>query len=547
MTQPFPEFDELRGLLDALCEESASAVQIARLEELLLQQPQAEAYYVQFMSLHADLVRHFGALSTRTQESLRQHTAAARPCSAETQPARRRRFGHTALVLTGLAAAIVVAVALLKIPIPRSLPVDPPSEANDESVAVLLQVREADWDESEYPVRPGAALRPGWLRLKSGIAHLEFYSGATVILEGPAEFQLISRTEAYCARGTLRATVPPQAQGFVIGAPSLDLVDRGTEFGLQVRDGKRAEVHVFKGNVDLYDPASGRAPAARKEVRTGQGVRVDGPGVFQPIDISPAAFKTAQDLAKQLQEDTSRRQQEWHTQSAALRRDPAVLVYYPFESAEAWNRTLTDAAGERRQPHDGAIVGCTWMAGRWPGKQALEFKRISDRVRINVAGEFDTLTFMTWVRIDALPNRFNSLFMTDSWEEFRPHWHINNEGVIELGVQGRGRRNGMHYLTEPVITEDRLGQWTHLAVVFDRPNDHVTHYVNGRPVHQDALKLDAPLRLGDGEIGNWNTTTRKHSNPIRYFSGCMDEFILFARALTDAEVERLWTQGRPPS
>ena len=36
---------------------------------------------------------------------------------------------------------------------------------------------------------------PGLLRLKSGLAHIEFYCGATVILEGPAEFHLRSRTE----------------------------------------------------------------------------------------------------------------------------------------------------------------------------------------------------------------------------------------------------------------------------------------------------------------------------------------------------------------
>ena len=70
---------------------------------------------------------------------------------------------------------------------------------------------------------------------------------------------MISRTEAYCARGKLRATVPPQAQGFAIGSPALDLIDRGTEFGLDVGDGK-TEVHVFQGQVDVYDPgpAEGR-------------------------------------------------------------------------------------------------------------------------------------------------------------------------------------------------------------------------------------------------------------------------------------------------
>ena len=93
--------------------------------------------------------------------------------------------------------------------------------------------------------------------MKAGVAHLEFYSGATVILEAPAEFDLISRTQAYCRRGKLRAIVPPQAEGFTIGSPVMDLVDRGTEFGLQVGAGDATEVHVFQGKVEWAGAGAG--------------------------------------------------------------------------------------------------------------------------------------------------------------------------------------------------------------------------------------------------------------------------------------------------
>jgi alpha-2-macroglobulin-like protein len=63
MTQPFPDFDELQRLLDALCEESLTAEQAGRLEDLLLGHPEAEAYYVQYLALHADLVCLGGASS----------------------------------------------------------------------------------------------------------------------------------------------------------------------------------------------------------------------------------------------------------------------------------------------------------------------------------------------------------------------------------------------------------------------------------------------------------------------------------------------------
>jgi hypothetical protein len=208
---------------------------------------------------------------------------------------------------------------------------------------------------------------------------------------------------------------------------------------------------------------------------------------------------------------------------------------------------LRDEAGGRQAPADGAIVGCAWAAGRWPGKQGLEFKRVSDRVRLHVPGEFESLTLMAWVRVDALPNRFHSLFMTDSWEEAAPHWHISDAGKLELGVQGPGRRNGTHYYSPRVFTPDRLGQWTHLAVVYDREAGQVTHYVDGQPVSQEEIKLDQVLRLGSAEVGNWNSAARRHNHPVRYFSGCIDEFLLFSRALGAEEVARLHEQGRPPS
>ena len=182
---------------------------------------------------------------------------------------------------------------------------------------------------------------------------------------------------------------------------------------------------------------------------------------------------------------------------------------------------------------------------RWPGKQGLEFRQVSDRVRFHVPGEFASLTLAAWVRVDALPNRFNSLFMADGWEEGGPHWHVSADGKLELGVQGPNRKGGAHYYSPAVLTPDRFGQWVHLAVAHDGENGLVTHYVDGRPVVREEVKLDIPIQIGDAEIGNWNLGPRPHTNPVRFFTGCMDEFLLYTRALTDPEVGRLYARGRP--
>jgi hypothetical protein len=547
--------EELHYLLSALLDGTLEPEQQERLGELLRQHAEARDLYLAYFSLHADLTLRgdqrdvlpaaMTGPSTNPQEKT-PHAKVERPVPSRV--ARRSRLGlWGALGVSGLAAGLL----LILMPPWRHGQRGPTStaqasEAIDSTVAVLLQAPGAEWEETGLPARAGAPLPPGWLRLKSGFASIEFYSGATVILEGPAEFQLISRTEAYCARGKLRATVPAQAQGFTIGSPKLGLVDRGTEFGLQVEAGGKTEVHVFQGKVELHDPSSSQQ-ALPNELKTGQGVRLDDSGRVRPIELQPAAFLTAQELAVRRLAEVQRRQQDWLAASAALRRDPSLVVYYPFQAEQPWSRTLLDQAHGRQQPHDGAIVGCSWATGRWPGKQGLEFKRVSDRVRLHVPGAFDALTLMAWVRVDALPNLNNSLFMTDGWKEGAPHWQIGDSGTMIFAVKSPTGIRNAHYHAPGLFTPERLGHWLHLAVVYDRNGGRVTQYVDGRAVMREPVLVDLPLHIGNVEIGNWNVAPNRTKQPIRYFTGCMDEFMLFSRALNEQEIERSYHQGRPPS
>jgi hypothetical protein len=438
---------------------------------------------------------------------------------------------------------------------PRPIVIPPPRtgpivERTDESVAVLLQTHNALWEDTGMPTRPGSPLPPGRLVLKSGHAHLEFYNGATVILEGPAELRLVSRTQAFCERGKLRATVPPQAHGFAIGSPSMDLIDRGTEFGLAV-GGDKTEVHVFQGEVDVYNPGADPKGKALQVVTGGHGVSRQGPGAVQPIRPQPGSFVSAAEMAARAEAMTRQRQAEWAEASQALRKDPALALYYPFQDAPARSRTLHDAAADGK-PRDGAIVGCQWGAGRWQGRDGLEFKRVSDRVRVKLPGEFPALTLAAWVRPDALPNQNNSLFMADGWETGGAHWQIGTDGTIILGVkapteQEKGLEGrGYHYRAYNVFTPELLGRWVHLAVVYDPAAGLVTHYVDGKPRSPDEMLFPVPLTFGDAELGNWNPGTLRNKHPVRNFTGAMDEFMLFRRALSQAEVERLYDQGRPP-
>ena len=54
--------EELQPLLNALCEETITAEQHARLEHLVLAHPSAAEQYVRFMNFHADMIEHLAGL-----------------------------------------------------------------------------------------------------------------------------------------------------------------------------------------------------------------------------------------------------------------------------------------------------------------------------------------------------------------------------------------------------------------------------------------------------------------------------------------------------
>ena len=137
---------------------------------------------------------------------------------------------------------------------------DPAGESRAGGVAILTRAVDVVWEEGGPAPVIGSTLSQVALRIRSGVLQLEFYGGATVVAEGPAEIELKAIDRIACRSGKLRVQVPPSARGFRVESPAFDLVDLGTEFGMRVVPGQKSEVHVFNGKVELYetDPPSGQ-------------------------------------------------------------------------------------------------------------------------------------------------------------------------------------------------------------------------------------------------------------------------------------------------
>jgi len=154
------------------------------------------------------------------------------------------------------------------------------------------------------------------LELTSGLVEIACDSGSTVVLEGPARFELSSPHRASLLRGRLTATVSkagggPQTEAadssslFTVQTPSAVVRDLGTRFGVEVDTVGKTSVHVFDGLVECVGWGFGDAKRAR--LTTGQGAAVDQRGAVRRLaESSPEPFARTLSSVTDIHWDESR-------------------------------------------------------------------------------------------------------------------------------------------------------------------------------------------------------------------------------------------------
>ena len=529
---------QMQSWLHDLEEGKLSAEDHAKLEALLKQSEAARRFYVRRMNLSAALCNH----ADEAQESVAPDGDGEKIVRFEDTAKSRRRWPLSAKLALAASLAVcgfVVALAMRESRVVSGLS----KETKDAGCAVLVDAAGAQWGNGAY--QQGMSVPAGAMKLEKGIARLEFYSGASLTLEGKAELEILSVNSARLRSGRLRAHVPPHAKGFKLVTPDAEVIDLGTEFGLKVSDTGKSEVHVFEGEV-LVSPDAGKSKTSLKR---GAVWSVSGAQSGRSADAAEFADLTA--LREQSRSSDEHRLAAWRDGLQKYLHDPRLLVGYTFEPASEWDRTLRNQSTVATEATHGSIVGARWAQGRWQGKRALEFKSPGDRVRLSVPGEFDAITLAIWVQVGGIDRRFNSLFLTDSWAPGNPHWHIVRDGSFDLGVhEFPGERGGQHVFYSPkIFGPDKLGVWYHLATTFELRSGVGRHFVNGKIISEFHDTRPSPwekIIIGNGELGNWGLPEgSKPRSEVRSFNGRMDEFLMFGSALEPAEIARLYDIGKP--
>lgn len=430
------------------------------------------------------------------------------------------------------------------------------SESQIAGHATLRRSVDLQWVDASPAYRDGDVLPNGRLQFEEGVAEIDFFCGATLIVEGPADLHIESDWSVDVATGRLRANVPPAARGFVVKAAGSEIVDLGTEFALEVQS-ENARVEVIDGEVEIR---GGQHDG--NHLLTGQRQWLKGTDTPHSFDN----LSTLDELILRRDNAASQRFDTWKVYSRDLRRDDRLIAYFPIAGTAAARAVRNEAV--TGEDFDGKIVGpVEFTTGRFGARSfGLGFDRLGSRVRTRIDGQFQAFTFACWVKIDRLAHRYNALFMGDGFENGEPHWQIRDDGRLMITVMVDDTQEiehfseledrvvtdaGLHknYFSDPFWNLSKSGQWFHLVAVYDPAQQRVRQYVNGRVVCDELIEdrlLAKTLRIGPAEIGNWGQPFRKTPQfAVRNLNGTMDELAIFNAALSADEVEKMYEQGKP--
>jgi hypothetical protein len=578
LEEPLPDdlFDELHGLITARFTEQITLEQLKRLEQLVLHDEEARRMYVLYVHDLANLRRMLraGAANEKPSEareldSLRESILAwrlnargRRAAGAETggashpgatgyeiaggpQVARgmerqrqpkpvkkswRWKAAGIGLLLGGLAAAM----ALLR----------PAPTATAGPTAVLTETLDAAWEDEQgesVTVPANEPLGPRRLRLVRGVATLAIGADTVVLLDGREaatsfEIRADGGGQLHFGRLTLRAN-PKSAAHYAIALPGNVRLMHGTEFGVVVEDDGQSEVHVIDGSVEALRIADDGTISSRTRIARRTAVTVRPAARQAVIEVAQSSFDRGQFLLQvpdQTLEQTARasdgaRRGAWTRYAETLRRD-AALVYYIDGPASG--------LGDERL-----------ATGRFGERSAVSFARLGDELAIDdpslqLTGE---MTVAVWLNPDRARSQSQGFAMVvGKGSGGGGATGENRNYTLFLAPSATGHPRFEFSINEQGTDENRFiqgsvvgaRQW-HLVVGVLRQG-RMYLYCNGRlaadPLPIEGPKTsDEPLLIGRSQ----------HPQIQAPFQGKIDMIAILKRGMTDAEIQAMYTAGRP--
>ena len=527
------EILELNDLCCGLVDGSLDESQKTRLSQMLETSPAARQFYVRALGLSASLCHYAGEMQSEEMDAV--------PVP-EQNVVRAFAWGLGGLAI---AASIALVVWFGFSGKTESLVA---SSAPEEFVARVTASKDCVWTGAV--VQPNDSLARGQqIKISNGFVEITFDSGARVVLEGPASFEIDSAWDATLRQGTLSATVPPEAVGFTISNPSVEVVDLGTEFTMIAYASGGAEVLVQKGAVE----ATSRETADEQTIVLREN---------ESRHFTSAGVSVVRDSEKKFAR---------LSQTRALDRFvPATeYVHWSFDEAEG-NIVHADAQGIKKEAYDARVeadittdTAALRTEGQW--QRALQFdgQRFAKAAFPGISGNTPR-TVVFWVKVPAdapLSEAYAIVAWNTKSKKLNAHpVHINwNRNPVEgpVGVLRTDYGGGFALGS----TQLRDGRWHHVAVVYAPGEDEsspveVKQYVDGRlegegkPSPRGIRKTPPAKEIVESSMQNdvvWFGRRLGHERQRKdRFRGEIDELFIADRALAPREIVKLMKDNHSP-
>jgi len=232
---------------------------------------------------------------------------------------------------------------------------------------------------------------------------------------------------------------------------------------------------------------------------------------------------------------------------AEIPRDPNLVIYYSYEDVRA---IVPDESGKG---HDGTVCGdvSAYPSGiKWYG--AAEFLGIWGPAKCSYL-DLDSphypkadiptsaITIAAWCKCRETGQEHALMSIRASDNTWIMHPQINNNGTFRWLLRAYG---GINIVNINGVGKHGWNEWLHYAGTYDKATGKGILYINGELVAQENVP-SPPLDIA----GDWGTGARVGYNidNARPFTGLMDEFYLFKRALSQAEIKVLMASEGLPS
>jgi hypothetical protein len=276
-----PRRDELDELITSLLDAGGlSDSQRERLSALVSENPGLLDQYIETTALSNalhDIATRSVASSGGAASDVLAHFLKRKPRTVATQDWLSRLMTHRSarswsVPLAALAAGLLVFVLSPLFVQKDRAGLDDPFQTGSDFVATIAS--SDNWDKAaRFPI--GSRVPIGAFAVTRGAVELQFDSGASLLVEAPTQFTIVSASEAQLTSGKVcfrdDNAREPFSVPFNLTTPRSRFLDQGTEYAVSVtRDAD--EIHVFSGVVERSEGV-GRQDNGVDLLKDGQAMR----------------------------------------------------------------------------------------------------------------------------------------------------------------------------------------------------------------------------------------------------------------------------------